>query len=67
MGRTDTPPSQRPGNDKLAPGDEAPAGTPGTGENVCRRCGGTGRIEASGQRCPECAGTGRVTTGIGGA
>ena len=48
------------------PGDEAPPGTPGTGENVCRRCGGTGRIE-QGATCPDCAGTGRVTSGIGGA
>jgi hypothetical protein len=47
-------------------GDEAPPGTPGTGENVCRRCGGSGRIE-SGQTFPHCKGTGKVTTGIGGA
>jgi hypothetical protein len=48
------------------PGDEAPPGTPGTGENVCPRCGGRGRLEA-GRPCPECEGTGHVTTGIGGA
>jgi hypothetical protein len=48
------------------PGDQAPSGTPGTGENVCPRCGGRGRLDA-GERCPECEGTGRVTTGIGGA
>jgi hypothetical protein len=47
------------------PGDEAPPGTPGTGENLCGRCGGSGRIEAS--ACPDCGGTGTVTTGIGGA
>jgi len=49
----------------LNPGDEAPAGTPGTGENVCRRCGGSGRLDAG--TCPECGGTGRVIEGIGGA
>jgi hypothetical protein len=48
------------------PGDQAPPGTPGTGENVCPRCGGSGRLDA-GQSCPECKGTGHVTTGIGGA
>jgi hypothetical protein len=48
------------------PGDEAPAGTPGTGENICRECGGRG-VTASGQPCPTCKGTGRVTVGIGGA
>ena len=52
--------------DGARPGDEAPPGTAGTGENVCRRCGGSGRLDG-GDRCPDCAGTGRVTTGIGGA
>lgn len=46
------------------PGDEAPPGTAGTGENLCRRCGGSGEIEAS--PCPDCKGTGKVVTGIGG-
>lgn len=49
----------------MAPGDEAPEGTPGTGQNVCRRCGGSGKVE--GLDCPACAGTGYVVTGIGGA
>jgi DnaJ-class molecular chaperone len=49
----------------LRPADEAAPGTPGTGEDVCRRCNGSGRIE--GRECPECAGTGRITEGIGGA
>jgi hypothetical protein len=49
----------------MAPGDEAPAGTPSTGENVCPQCGGTGRIGAS--ACPNCQGTGKVIVGIGGA
>jgi hypothetical protein len=46
------------------PGDEAPSGVPGTGENLCRRCGGSGRIDDA--ACPDCKGTGKVTTGIGG-
>jgi hypothetical protein len=48
------------------PGDEAPAGTPGTGENLCRECGGSGVTDA-GQSCEACGGSGRVTVGIGGA
>jgi len=49
----------------MAPGDEAPEGTPGTGEDVCPRCGGSGRLGAS--ACPECAGRGKIIRGIGGA
>jgi hypothetical protein len=49
----------------MAPGDEAPAGTPGTGEDLCRACGGSGML--NGGACPECEGTGKVTVGIGGA
>lgn len=50
----------------MSPGDEAPPGTPGTGEDMCRRCSGSGQLE-NGQKCDECAGTGWVTVGIGGA
>ncbi|MFV0625102.1 hypothetical protein ACBY01_13980 [Sphingomonas sp. ac-8] len=46
------------------PGDDVAPGTPGTGENLCPRCGGTGRIDGS--ECPECEGTGKVIEGIGG-
>ncbi|MFL6693114.1 MAG: hypothetical protein ACJ8GO_09150 [Ramlibacter sp.] len=49
----------------MAPGDEAPQGTPGTGEDICRACGGTGIL--NGGACPECEGTGKITVGIGGA
>jgi len=49
----------------LKPGDEAPAGSPGTGETVCRRCGGSGRLGAT--ACPDCQGTGVVTAIVGGA
>ncbi len=58
--RVDVPP--QPG---LNPGDEAPPGTPDTGENLCPKCGGTGRID--GETCRNCGGTGRVIEGIGGA
>ncbi|HEY0823546.1 MAG TPA: hypothetical protein VGD76_07135 [Ramlibacter sp.] len=69
-GRRDQPAGQPPmqptgGQPPMAPGDEAPAGTPSTGENVCPQCGGTGRIGAS--ACPNCQGTGVVIVGIGGA
>ena len=49
----------------MSPGDEAPAGTPGTGEGICPECGGRGRDEL-GRSCTECDGTGKVVTGIGG-
>jgi DnaJ-class molecular chaperone len=47
------------------PGDEAPPGTAGTGEDVCPDCRGNGRRD--GQICRTCAGTGRVVEGVGGA
>lgn len=47
------------------PGDVAPPGTPGTGENICPRCSGSGVYE--GEQCPLCKGTGKVIEGIGGA
>jgi DnaJ-class molecular chaperone len=49
---------------KLNSGDEAKPGTPGTGENVCPDCRGSGRMGA--QACKTCGGTGKVTEGIGG-
>jgi hypothetical protein len=52
-------------NLRLNPGDEVPPGTPGSGEAICRDCGGTGRIGAS--TCPKCAGSGKVIKAIGGA
>lgn len=47
-----------------APGDDAPPGTPATGDGVCPDCGGTGKVEGS--PCMNCDGTGIVTQGIGG-
>jgi hypothetical protein len=52
-------------NATLKPGDQAAPGTPGTGENVCPDCGGSGRRQ--GKMCETCGGTGKVTQGIGGA
>ncbi|HET7865295.1 MAG TPA: hypothetical protein VFL86_12895, partial [Burkholderiaceae bacterium] len=66
----DPPPGPRPPAQpsmvppSLSPGDEAAPGTPGTGEGICPRCGGTGRVDA--EPCPDCAGSGHVTMGIGG-
>ena len=51
-------------SEELAPGDDAAEGTPGTGEDVCPLCRGTG--EREGAPCPECDGTGKVVQGIGG-
>lgn len=51
-------------SEPLKPGDEAAPGTPGTGENICRRCGGSG--EQDGETCPVCGGTGKITEGLAG-
>jgi hypothetical protein len=56
------PPS---GNQAVNPGDVAPPGTPGTGENTCQDCKGTGKI--GNRPCPTCGGTGKVIEGISGA
>jgi DnaJ-class molecular chaperone len=56
----------------INPGDEAPVGTPGTGEDVCPVCQGTGLAadadadEGEKAPCPNCGGTGVITEGIGG-
>lgn len=52
--------------DTLAPADQAKAGTPPTGEALCRACGGSGR-DPERRPCENCGGTGKVTIGIGGA
>lgn len=50
----------------MSPGDEAPPGTPGTGEDICPECNGRGK-DARGQPCRNCEGTGRIVRGVGGA
>jgi DnaJ-class molecular chaperone len=47
------------------PGDEVPAGTPQSGENICRLCKGTGR--AQDRPCPDCGGSGKVVVLVGDA
>ena len=54
-----------PGTALAHPGDDALPGTPGTGEDVCQSCAGSGKL-SSGQECPDCDGTGIVIQGIGG-
>jgi rubredoxin len=49
----------------LHPGDAAQPGTPGTGEDICDACSGTGKL-SDGRPCPMCGGTGKVVEGIGG-
>lgn len=53
-----------PKKEALKPGDQATPGTPGTGENVCPECRGTGKTDD--KPCPHCQGTGKIITGIGG-
>jgi RecJ-like exonuclease len=48
----------------MKPGDEAPPGTPGTGEDVCPDCQGKGRVDQ--RPCPNCKGTGVVVKGVAG-
>ncbi|MHB2166941.1 hypothetical protein [Alsobacter sp. R-9] len=61
------PKPDAPATDPPRPGDEAPPGTPGTGEVLCPRCGGTGRLQGGPALCPDCDGTGMVTGAVGGA
>jgi hypothetical protein len=49
----------------LNPGDEAPPGTEGTGDDVCPDCHGKGRID--GAPCATCGGNGTITRAVGGA
>jgi hypothetical protein len=55
----------RPTAPGMNPGDQAPAGTPGTGENICPRCSGKGTLD--GKPCTHCGGTGKLIEGVGGA
>ncbi len=47
----------------MNPGDEVPPGSPASGENLCRACGGTG-LDEDDEACPECGGTGRVIVAV---
>jgi hypothetical protein len=57
--------TDRPQENTMNPGDIAPRGTPGTGENICPKCSGKGTLD--GKRCEHCGGTGKVIEGVGGA
>ena len=57
-----TPVGEQPGSRMMAPGDEAPPGTPGTGDDVCADCAGSGKID--GRDCETCLGRGRVIKAI---
>ncbi len=50
---------------KMVPGDEAPPGAAGAGEDLCPTCNGSGRVD--GDTCQTCKGSGKVVRGIGGA
>jgi DnaJ-class molecular chaperone len=50
---------------KRRAGDDALPGTPGTGEDICPQCHGSGTV--NGARCGNCGGSGKVVRGIGGA
>jgi len=58
-----------PDNTNLIPGDEAPPGTPGTGENLSENLyparDGSGKQDS--QKCEQCTGTSKMIEGIGGA
>ena len=51
---------------EMNPGDQPPPGRPGTGENICPKCNGSG-VRDDGMRCEHCGGTGKLTEGVGGA
>jgi len=62
MAGDETPAGQRPPG--MHPGDELPANAPGAGENTCRACGGSGKLD--GGDCRVCGGTGKVIESVAG-
>lgn len=65
MSQQRPPPDSTGSGSTLNPGDQAPPGTPGTGENICPDCNGSGKID--GQPCETCGGSGKIIEGVGGA
>lgn len=47
----------------MVPGDKAQPDADNAGEDLCPRCGGTGRYE--GKECENCGGAGRVWVPVG--
>jgi hypothetical protein len=52
----------------MNPGDDAPPDTPGTGEDVCPVCHGSGQVQQDNEQvsCANCGGSGVIVEGIGG-
>lgn len=48
-----------------SPGDETDPGSRQSGEAICPRCNGSGRLES--RSCPDCSGSGHVTVTVGDA
>lgn len=63
---TEGPSTDRPTLGDMNPGDQAPPGTPSTGEDLCPVCGGSGKDDQH-QSCVNCGGTGKIIEAIGGA
>ncbi|HEY0832396.1 MAG TPA: hypothetical protein VGE72_00695 [Azospirillum sp.] len=53
------------GGGQRHPGDEDRPEARQTGEQVCPRCGGGGRVDAA--PCPTCGGSGRIVAIVGDA
>jgi DnaJ-class molecular chaperone len=51
--------------EKKSPGDQVRPGTKQSGENICPRCKGTGRLDE--KSCPDCGGSGKVIEIVGDA
>ena len=49
---------------EMNPADQAPAATPGAGENVCPKCGGSGITDNDAMPCEHCGGTGKAIEGV---
>ncbi len=54
-----------PSDDEKRNTDTVPPTTPFVAENVCRKCGGTRKL--NGSPCPYCDVSGKVVTPVGGA
>ena len=50
-------------HDPKKPGDEVPPATPQSGEAICRRCKGAGRIQH--EACPDRGGSGKAMVLVG--
>lgn len=53
-------------SDQPRPGDEVPPGAPQSGDALCPRCGGSGRLPGD-VVCADCEGSGHITALVGDA